>query len=475
VEKLVHSPTAGLGLFGWLVRSISPLIVLTALAGVFIWGHLNNWTIPKFSKLVDIDDDEKEKEDEQSRPFWVENGEDSDLNNRRIHFASEEAVERVGIKSKPVERKAMKETTKANGEVTFDQTRMARLSARVPGAVFRAIKQVGDPVEKGEVLCLVDAAEVGKAKAEFLKALVATRLRSETYARLKEAYPRGGVSDQALRESASALSEARIRLTTAQQAMTNLGLPIEADSLQAVPQDKLGDRLRFLGLPEKLAGTLDPKTATGNLLPVVAPFEGVVVTRNVVAGEVVDNAKVLFMIVDPRQMWLTLNVRLEDSEPLALGMQVLFSPDGAKNKKDNRAGRITWISPEVDRKTRTVMARAVLANADGRLKANTFGAGEIIFRNNPNVMVVPNQAVHLIVVPNQAVQRADKSYIVFIRDKKMETVFHARKVSLGTKDNNHTEIKTGLLHGEYVATEGSGLLRDELLRDRLGGKDEDDK
>ena len=450
----------GTGFLGRLSQFISPLIVMAALGGVFIWGHSTGWTVPKLSTRIDDDDDKGENEEQTG--YSVEKDDKGDLQDSRIRFSSKEVVERVGIEVKPVCTKRMVETASANGEIAFDQTRMARLSARVPGAVFRALKQVGDPVKQGEVLALVDAAEVGKAKTEFLQALVQTRLRTETLDQYKEAYPKGGVSDRALRESASALSEAQIRLTSAQQAMINLGLPIDAGSLRTVPQDKLADRLRFLGLPDALADTLDPKTTTGNLLPVTAPFEGTVVSRNVVAGEVVDRAKVLFLVIAPRQVWLTLNVRLEDSQALAVGQQVSFRPDGAG---EARAGSITWISPEADRKTRTVMVRAVLANTDGRLMANTFGAGDIIVCDKPQAVVVPNKAVH----------RAGGHTIVFVQDKETDTVFHTRKVRLGAKDKDHTEIIAGVLPGEQVATEGSGILRDGLLQGNHKEGDEDEK
>ena len=67
-------------------------------------------------------------------------------------------------------------------------------------------------------------------------------------------------------------------------------MPIQLESLKAVPEDQLADRLRFLGLPKTLTDSFDAKT-TGNLLPVTAPLDGVVVSRDVVAGEVVDSCQ----------------------------------------------------------------------------------------------------------------------------------------------------------------------------------------
>ncbi len=260
---------------------------------------------------------------------WPENNSKCMLHEHRIQFVSQEAVEKAGIEVETVGTAPVVESVTGNGEVTYDQTRMARLSARVPGSMFRVYKQVGDPVKQGEVIALVDAAEVGRAKSEFLQAVVDVRLKTKNFEGLSLAASSGAVPERRLREAETALSEARIRLTAAQQALTNLGLPIQLESLEAMPEDQLADRLRFLGLPKTIADSFDSKT-TGNLLPVTAPLDGVVVSRDVVAGEVVDAAKVLFVVADTRTMWLNLDLRLEDAKRVALGQQVRFWPDGGQ-------------------------------------------------------------------------------------------------------------------------------------------------
>ncbi len=313
-------------------------------------------------------------------------------------------------------------------------------------------------MKQGEVVALVDAAEVGRAKSEFLQALVEARLKAKTLEDLSAAASSGAIPERKLREAEAALSEANIRLTATQQALANLGLPLQTESLKAVPEEQLADRVRLLGVPKALSDSLDSRT-TGNLLPVRSPLEGVVVSRDVVAGEVVDSTKVLFAVADVRQMWLNLDVRLEDAKRLALGQQVRFWPDGGQEAD----GHITWISTEADHQTRTVKVRASLPNSDGRLRANTFGTGKVILH-------VENQAV---VVPNTAVQWEGCCYVVFVRDKDflrdgVPKVFHVRTVRLGSKDDKQTEIVAGLLPGEVVATTGSSLLRAELLKGNLG-------
>jgi cobalt-zinc-cadmium efflux system membrane fusion protein len=511
-------PEAKPSMLRWLGRKLSSLVVFGVLGGLMLWGHHTGWTIPKFSALIGHGDQEDANwcgehnvpESEcvecnptllpKPKPFgwcslhgvhecplchpevaqtkgqpqttalklaWTkrpssatgpENNSKCALHERRIQFVSQESVERAGIEVETVGTAPVMETVTGSGEITYDQTRTARLSARLPGSIFQADKQVGDRVKQGEVVALVDAAEVGRAKSEFLQALVEVRLKTKTLEDLSAAASSGAIPERKLREAEAALSEASIRLTATQQALTNLGLPLQTESFKEASEKQLADRLRLLGLPKQLSDHLDART-TGNLLPVRSPLDGVVVSRDVVAGEVVDSSKVLFAVADVRQMWLNLDLRLEDAKRVALGQPVRFWPDGGQEA----TGHVTWISTEADHQTRTVKVRACLQNADGRLRANTFGAGKVILH-------VESQAV---VVPNTAVQWEGCCYVVFVRDKDflrggIPKVFHVRTVRLGAKDDKQTEIVAGILPGEMVATTGSSLLRAELLKGNLG-------
>src|SRR5262249_16910057 len=299
--------------------------------------------------------------------------------------------EKAGIDVAPVKQAPMSEWVSANGEISYDQTRVASLSAPVPGKVWRVEKELGQPVAKGEVLALVEAAEVGKAKEEFLKALAEVDLQSKNVEAVESLSSRGGARDVEVRQTQTALRVAQIRLGAAEQALVNLGLPIRSADVGKLKPQELAQRVQFLGLAESIPQALDPKTITANLLPVRAPLDGVVVSRKpAVVGEIVDASKTLFVIADTRLMWLTLHVRFEDANSLKVGQAVRFRPDGGG---EEAAGKVSWISTAADEKTRTVEVRALLPNSAGRLRANTFGAGRIILREEPKATVVPSEAV----------------------------------------------------------------------------------
>ncbi len=369
----------------------------------------------------------------------------------RVQFASKEAVAKAGIRLEEVEERPVAASIRANGEIDYDRTRIAHLSSRVPGTVFRVEKEVGGPVEEGEVLALVDAAEVGRAKAELLQAAALADLKEKTSGRIRTLTEKGLRTEPERLEAEAALREARVRLFNAQQALINLGMPVRAEDLAGLAEEKRIERLRFLGLPEPLQATIGPETLTANLIPVRTPFKGVVVSRTVVAGEVVDATKTLFVVADTSRMWAVLDVRIEDMGGLSLGQAVAFrGPDLSSE------GKVSWISTAVDERTRTLQVRASLENPEGRLRAHTFGTARITTRESPKAIAVPDDAI----------QWEGCCHVVFVR--LTDEVFGTRKVRLGARSGGFTEVLVGVAPGEVVATTGSHVLKSEILKSKLG-------
>jgi cobalt-zinc-cadmium efflux system membrane fusion protein len=223
----------------------------------------------------------------------------------------------------------------------------------------------------------------------------------------------------------------------------------------------VSERLHFLGIPPDHARGLDPRSTSNNLLPIRAPIPGIITSRDIVSGDVVDPAKVLFEVVDNRVVWLNVGVRNEDVPRLQLGRtRIVFEPDGQSRPIE---GVVAWISSEADHKTRTVRVRVNLDNQDARLRANTFGHGHVVLREEELAVLVPNEALHA----------EGGNYYMFVRDRRFRDdgfpkVFHTRTVRVGARDDRHVEIIAGVLPGELVATHGSTILMAELLRGKIG-------
>jgi len=379
------------------------------------------------------------------------------LYKRRLQFASAETATRAGVDVDVVSQRPMVDFISANGELTFDPTRVAHMSSRAGGTVAAVLKAIGDEVQPGDILALVDAVQVGQAKSQLLQAIVQKRLRRANLDRMQAAGE--GIALKAVAEAKAAFEESEVVFISARQTLVNLGLDVPEEFGDSSAQ-AIAERLRYLGISSELLDKLPTEIRSANLFPVRAPYGGVVVSSESVAGEVVDTTTVLFTIADPRRMWLTLAVRQEDARYVARDLPVSFRADDGSNEI---TGRISWISPAIDERTRTLQVRVNLENPEGRLKDKTYGAGRIILREQPEAVVVPREAV----------QATRDATFVFVRDRDYmkpdaPKVFHVRQVRLGAKDGGYVELLAGVLPGEVIATKGAPVLLAQLLRSNLG-------
>lgn len=352
--------------------------------------------------------------------------------------------------------------------------RIAPVSSSVAGRVWYVTEKgvIGKRVKRGDVLAILDAAEVGKAKAELLQAHAQLDMRKTTYLGLKD-LGLSVISQARLLEAELAYREANIRFAGAQQALINMGLPIRLDSKKPMTTDELTALVQFFGIPAEITATLDAKTTTANLIPVLATREGVVTAVKASIGEMVDAGRPIFVVTDTSQMWLTLNARSEDLPFLRVrdestgtpGQRVKFRPDGSSR---DFFGELVWKSTDVDEKTRTVQFRAELPNPDGALLANTFGKGEVYLRGRDSRDKVSdlekrfavNQEEKALLIPTEAIHWEGDCHVVFVRDKSFaesegKKVYHVRSVRPGVVNGANTEIIAGLVKGEVVETTNS--------------------
>ena len=505
---------------GWVWQSIPTLLVLALLGGIGFYGHHSGWKLPKFSAIAGTAPAERtdwceehsvaESQCVLCKPelmpqdpdhgWCMEHGvgncvlhhpelaqlkevptiDPADLqratralalerrkpNNavcevyrKRVQFASVEAVRQAGVDIELIDRQPIREVVTGNGEITYNPTRLAHLTSRMPGTVWRVEKNVGDAVQQGELLALIDAVEVGQAKSRLMESLAEAKLQQQNVERLKDA--RDAVAGRQILEANAAFSKARAAVISAEQALVNLGLPLDSDPLLNFAEREVMEELRFLGIPADIRNQLNARTTTANLLPVLSPMAGVIVQRQAVAGEVVDSTNMLFRVADTSSMWLVLNVALEVVSKLHVGQTVQFRPAG---NEQEITGQLSWISTAADRETRMVKVRAELPNTEGLLRDETFGTGQILLREEPAAIVVPTSAVHW----------EGCCQIVFVRDRNYfdspnsPKVFHVRSVRLGTIQGDMSEVIAGLLPGEVVAVTGSDVLRAQLLKNNLG-------
>jgi multidrug efflux pump subunit AcrA (membrane-fusion protein) len=482
----------------WLLRQVPTLVVLCCLLAVGIWGRSNEWKLPSWASLSGGKEKDSDKDKDKARAE-----EDEEKKDPTAMTLDEDGARNAGLQHAPARQQALSQYVEAPAFLDFDHILHAHLAPRTTGTAWRVLRHEGDIVKKGDVLALIVAESVGKAKAEFLTAWISHEVKRKTLQRLQSAGD--SISERQLREAELLLREAKVRLVNAQQVLVNVGLPLRLQELRDRSDDEVARKVRLLGLPSlaALAGEGEghsPKheqpplpseeDIPGNLLPILAPFDGLVVRHEMNIGEVVGPTNMVFLVSDVRRLSVMLDVRQEDAPRLALGQEVTFRANATSQAV---SGELKWISAEVDPKTRTVRARAAVYNPTGQLRPATFGKASVLVQRRGAALTVPDSAL----------QWTDGTHRVFVRTN--DTTYEPRIALLGIRAKGRTELldtrplwaaslagsfssSAGVLPAltslsftrrllqevkadEQVVTTGSHVLKSELLKNRISGED----
>lgn len=347
-----------------------------------------------------------------------------------VQLKSPEIARRAGLHVEPVRKAPVDETASCNAQVAFDGDYTAELASRAAGIITEVLVDLGDRVEAGHVLAVIDSSELGSAKASFLQAKSLVNLREKNHAREQSLFQQQIATEKSMLETETDLVESRVMLSNATQLLRNLGLSDED------------------------VADVEANDDTSSYLPLRAPFSGVIIDRHAVAGEVITTDKPLFKVVNLQTMWVMLDVDERDVPRLTTGLSVTVTVDAMPQRTFE--GELTWISAEVHPKTRTVKARAEVDNPKGLLKANMFGRALIRVRRIEDAMLVPEDAV----------QWDGCCNVVFVRHT--DTIYQPYQVTLGSKHGAFYIVEDGIPDGESVVTRGSFLLKTEILKGNIG-------
>jgi cobalt-zinc-cadmium efflux system membrane fusion protein len=431
----------------WSVSWLATLATVAGLVAVGWLGHATHWSFGLLGH------DAGHGSTAQVPVVQTESHVQGRASDAEIVFPSREAVERSGIATVPVQRRTLVSEIPATGVVRYDDRRLARLSSRVSGSVWRVEKRLGDRVATGDVLLIVESSDVGRLKAEFLNALVELEAKREQLAILEEV--KGAVMGRQLREAKAACRQAGNQLMHAEQALVNLGFDVSAAAFEPLDDETRAARMRTLGLdPEVLVGR-DSRQLTSNLIPLRAPFAGIVIGRDATVGEVVDAGREIFEIADVSTMWVMLSIAKEDASRVAIGQTVHFRPDGAEQ---SCTSTISWISTEVSEASRALQVRIDIGGPQAvGLRANAFGTGRIEVARVEDATVVPNESL----------QWDGKRWVVFVPAG--DAAFRPQPVEVGLRQGNLVEIHGDFAAGPpaHVVGPGSHLLKSKILLDRV--------
>ncbi len=308
-------------------------------------------------------------------------------------------MQNMNLRTGLVTRGPLRRTVRTVGVVDFDETALAEVSTKFRGWIEKLyVDATGKQMHQGEPLFEIYSPELYLAQTEYL-----LTLDSPTN--------QGGVA-------------AELRKTAA---MTKLR---DWD----ISEDQIAE----------LGRTRTPKKT----LRMNAPRDGIVLEKLVVEGQMVEAGMKLYRLADLGTVWVQSQVYEQDLSFVRLGQEATVSLSYLPDRKFR--GRVTYVYPTVDEKTRTAKVRMEFHNPGYLLKPGMFATVELAAELSPSAVLVPDSAV----------LRSGESNTVFIALEGGK--FEPRAVTLGLRaEGNLYQVLTGLNEGERVVTSGQFMLDSE--------------
>ena len=372
----------------------------------------------------------------------------------RVLAISEAAKALADIQTSPVARKFVAAEIRMVGKVDYDETRLAYITAWVPGRLDRLyVDYTGVPVRKGEHLVYLYSPELYVAQAELINAVKAA-----------EEVKRKALTD--VQDSAAA----------------------------AVVSAR--EKLQRWGLTPDQTREVERRGKPSDHMTIYAPIGGIVVHKNAVEGMYVQTGTRIYTIADLNHVWVKLDAYESDLMWIRYGQDVEFVAEAYPGRRFQ--GAIAFVHPVLEARTRTVKVRLNVDNADGRLKPGMFVravlraqltedgqvmeprfAGKWMCPMHPEVVkddagkcntcempLVRAESLGFaelgkgsqppLVVPASAPLITGERAVVYVQmpDKEKPT-FEGREVMLGPRAGDYYIVRQGLREGERVVTNGN--------------------
>ena len=315
------------------------------------------------------------------------------------------------------------------GEVQVNPNSLAHIVPRVAGVARRIHANIGDGVEKGQVLAVLESQELSEMKSDYLVAQKRLELALATFDREETLWKQSISSERVFLEARTSLAEASIEMRVAEQKLLALGFTA-ADL-------------------EKLSFDADDRLTR---YEIKAPFSGTIIYKHMTRGEVLKNDSEVFVVADLCSVWVLLTAYQKDLPLLRVGQPVhLRAGQGGPVE----TGLVDYISPIINESLRTASVRVVLPNPDGRWRPGSFVTATI----EVDDVDVP------VLVPRSAVQMMEDHSVVFVETARG---FVPQPVEIGRSNSTHAEVLAGLEAGQPYVANGAFTLKAQLAKGAFG-------
>jgi membrane fusion protein, copper/silver efflux system len=316
---------------------------------------------------------------------------------------SRDRQQMMGVTVEEARLMNLEDSIRTVGRVVPDETRLHHIHTKFEGFIEDLfVDYVGKFVRAGQALFSIYSPELVATQKEYLLAL-----------RAQDQF--GPVGSSPGLAGIDLVGSARQRLAQ---------WDVSADQIAQI--EKTGQPIKALTMYSPVTGFVTGKTATHGM--------------RAMPGDS------LYDIIDLSTVWVLADVYEVNLPFVRMGqaaeMRLTYQPSKIWR------GRVTYIPPIVEEKTRTVKVRLEFANPGGTLKPEMFT--DVEFKGSLGKVLA---------VPESAVLSTGERTLVFVTDG--EGTFEPREVTTGMKVRNYYEIKSGLSAGEKVATGANFLIDSE--------------
>jgi Cu(I)/Ag(I) efflux system membrane fusion protein/cobalt-zinc-cadmium efflux system membrane fusion protein len=315
-------------------------------------------------------------------------------------------IQNMGVRVAQVQRKPLIKHIRTYGTVTYDETRIYTVNTKFNGWIERLyVDFEGTKVRKGQRLFDIYSLELVSAQKEYLLAL-------QQYNSLSNSpYP-------SIKEGAERLLEAS------------------------------RTRLRYWDLTEGQIEKLGSSKKISKTLTIYSPATGVVIKKNAFAGHYVKAGEHQYEIADLSKVWVDVDIYEYELPWVRQGMVAEMELAYVPGKRFK--GKVLYIYPYLEAKTRTGKLRLQFANPDYQLKPDMYA----------NIYLKSSIAEDSIVIPQEAVIDSGVRKVVFVALGKGK--FQPREVKLGLEGNNDEyQVLSGLREGEKIVISAQFMLDSE--------------
>lgn len=323
-------------------------------------------------------------------------------------------VQDIGVRTAIASQKTISRDIQTTGRIVYDEQLLTRLHPKVKGWIEKLfVGETGTPVKKNTMLLALYSPELVTSEEEYLLALKnADTLKKSPFADVRQG-----------------------------------ALDLVSSSRQ---------RLELLDVPAHQMRALDEKRKVIKNLHIHSPFHGIVTHIGVREGQYVTPETELYRIADLSKVWVYADIYAYELPWVQVGDVAQMHIDALPGRTFR--GRISYIYPYIDPKTRTNKVRIEFDNPEMLLKPEMFA----------DMQIHASRRQQALVIPTEAVIRTGRVPKVFVQTAPGR--FEPRSVKLGISDGADTEVLSGIKAGEKVVTSAQFLIDSESSLNEAAAK-----